>query len=86
MQQRLPQQQSSGGADLNGAPRVSFKLTWRYNQVGKNQKKKKKCVVLLPYYYYYYNGIHTGPITFLLLRQSSNQPEKQQTFLSLFFF
>ena len=39
MQQRLPQQQSSGGADLNGAPRVSFKLTWRYNQVGKNQKK-----------------------------------------------
>ena len=48
MQQRLPQQQSSGGADLNGAPRVSFKLTWRYNQVGKNQTKKKNVSSFFP--------------------------------------
>ena len=71
---RRPKRRSTGVVQID----MEVQPSW--------EKPKKKCVVLLPYYYYYYNGIHTGPITFLLLRQSSNQPEKQQTFLSLFFF
>lgn len=95
MQLRLHRPRSRGDADLKGAPRVSFKSTWRYSYSLSTTTSTTTPTPLHQKFTttptYLHNGIHTGPLTFLLLRQSSNQPGKKPhsvfvCSLILFFF